>query len=446
MKGLFRSIAIALVALLAALSGPPSLRAETQVDTSRFFIDPATLPFAASAGTSTTRYWGISNGAGWRIEVPDNWNGDLVLYAHGYAGTGAQLFVGTPAFIRDYLIANRYAWAASSYRANGYVPGVGAEDTNDLVKIFKDVRLPNGKAPKLGRVYLYGVSMGGHVVGNMIERWRSNSFAGALPVCGVMGDNELFDFFQDMYLLAETLTGHTPIVPTPADYYTNPQRGWLVTKTLLGTPFPTVLTPAGTLFKQMIENLSGGDRPVYDQGFVGPNGGDFAFNFGSAVASPGRENESTVYQFDTDPTLLPEEQQFNATIVRVPLDSDIRDQNGIFNTATSSPALNANFKIPVLTLHTLGDLFVPFSMEQIYRRRAIEDGTSDRLVQRAIRGRGHCEFTSSEVSSAFADLVTWVVFGVTPQGDDILTPATVAAPNFGCRFTPVTHPLVPPCQ
>ena len=99
-----------------------------------------------------------------------------------------------------------------------------------------------------------------------------------------------------------------------------------------------------------------------------------------------------------------------------------------------------------MTLHTLGDLFVPFSMEQIYARRAIEVGTDDLLVQRAIRGRGHCEFGAAEVATGFGDLVNWVVKQVKPQGDDILDPATVAAPNFGCKFTPVTHALVPACQ
>jgi len=447
MNRLLVAVTVAVVSLGASLIGAPLAVAVTQVDASRFFVDPATLPFNASAGASTTRYWGISeHGAGWRIEVPANWNGDLVLYAHGYAGTGAQLFVQNPAFIRDSLIAKGYAWAASSYRANGYVPGTGAEDTHGLLKIFKDtVRTPDGKKLKPNRVYVYGVSMGGHIVGAMIEKW-GNSFAGALPLCGVMGDNELFDFFQDMYLVAETLAGNVPIVPTPADYYTNPNMGWLVTRTKLGTPFPTALTPAGTLFKQIIENLSGGDRPVYDQGFVGPNGGDFAFNFGSAVASPGRENIGTIYQFDSDPALSPAEQQFNASIVRVPPDKQVRDKNGIFTSTASSPALEAKFKIPVVTMHTLGDLFVPFSMEQIYARRAIETGSADLLVQRAIRGRGHCEFLTGEATAAFDDLVNWVVNGVKPQGDNILDPATVAAPNFGCKFTTATHPLVPACQ
>jgi hypothetical protein len=443
MKRLFLGITVALVVVGVTLSGLHPSFAITQVDTARFFVDPATLPFTALAGTSTSRYWGVTNGAGWQIEVPDNWNGDLVLYAHGYAGTGNQLGVSRPS-IRAYLIAKGYAWAASSYRANGYVPGTGAEDTYDLLKIFKQVVSKDGKKGNFNRVYLHGVSMGGHVVGYMIEKWR-NSFAGALPVCGVMGDNELFDFFQDMYLVAETLVGNTPVVPTPADYYTNPTKGWLVTRTKLGTPYPTVLTATGTLFKQIIENLSGGDRPVYDQGFVGPNGGDFAFNFGSAVAGPGRENFDTVYQFDTDPALSPDEQLFNNAVIRLTASTQDRDRNGIFTQVTSSPALTTKFKIPVLTLHTLGDLFVPFSMEQIYARRAIAAGTDDLLVQRAIRGRGHCEFGVAELTTAFDDLVNWVVNDAKPQGDDILDPATVAAPNFGCKFTPATHPLVPAC-
>jgi hypothetical protein len=67
------------------------------------------------------------------------------------------------------------------------------------------------------------------------------------------------------------------------------------------------------------------------------------------------------------------------------------------------------------------------------------------LVQRAIRGRGHCEFTTAEVVTAFDDLVNWVENGVKPAGDDILDPQVVAQPDFGCQFTPVDHPLVPPC-
>ncbi|HEX6031085.1 MAG TPA: hypothetical protein VFY90_06620, partial [Tepidiformaceae bacterium] len=305
---LFGIVAAAIVAMSALLS-PQSLMANPKVDTERFTIDTNQPAFTALPGARA--YFGIENGASWRIEVPDNWNGELVLYAHGYAGNAEALNVGTPSFLRAHLIEEGYAWAASSYQANGYVPGLGAEDTYDLIEIFRrevgkdyaggvigDSGTPN-------RIYLYGLSMGGHVVGHMIEKWP-NTFAGALPACGVMGDNELFDFFQDMYLLAETLVGNDPIVPTPADYYTNPAQGWQVTRTLLGSPYPTNLTATGQQLKQAIEMLSGGDRPVYDEGFVGPSGGAFAFNFGSATAGPSRENWDTIYQLDTDPAISAE--------------------------------------------------------------------------------------------------------------------------------------------
>lgn len=50
-----------------------------------YFVDESKLPFDALPGTSTTRLWGVRGGAGYRIEVPATWNGDLVLYAHGFA-------------------------------------------------------------------------------------------------------------------------------------------------------------------------------------------------------------------------------------------------------------------------------------------------------------------------------------------------------------------------
>ena len=94
MKRLFLGITVALVVVGVTLSGSHSSLAVTQVDTARFFVNEASLPFAALAGTSTSRYWGITNGAGWRIEVPDNWNGDLVLGIRWNGGLESSL--GTP--------------------------------------------------------------------------------------------------------------------------------------------------------------------------------------------------------------------------------------------------------------------------------------------------------------------------------------------------------------
>jgi hypothetical protein len=89
----------------------------------------------------------------------------------------------------------------------------------------------------------------------------------------------------------------------------------------------------------------------------------------------------------------------------------------------------------VLSLHGLGDLFVPFSMEQVYAAEVAEAGRSELLVQRAVRATGHCEFSPAEAGRAWDDLVAWVTDGTRPDGDDVTDRAAVADPTFGCRFS-----------
>ncbi|MEJ2089187.1 MAG: prolyl oligopeptidase family serine peptidase [Gammaproteobacteria bacterium] len=265
----------ALCALLASAS-----LTSTADPKSWFIVDPS-----FEARPNATAYYGEHAGSGYRIEVPDDWNGELVLYAHGYRGTGPALTVNSHP-IRDHLLALGYAWAASSYSSNNYDPGIGARDTHKLIGLFA------GLVANPSRVYLMGHSMGGHVTGLAIEQWPE-SFAGAVPMCGVMGDSELFDYFQDVYLVGETLIGHVPAVPTPDDYLSN---GVLqLVAALSGPPpvYPSSLSPTGETFKKVIENLTGGKRPTFEQGFsTGPYGGSFIL----AVAGTGngRENLTTV--------------------------------------------------------------------------------------------------------------------------------------------------------
>ena len=124
----------------------------------------------------------------------------------------------------------------------------------------------------------------------------------------------------------------------------------------------------------------------------------------SARGEGTRTNVDTVYQIDADPALSAEEIALNASILRIDLDPQARREQGL----AGVPAIAGTFRMPVLSMHTLGDLFVPFSMEQIYARRAAENGVGDRLVTRAIRDINHCGFTTVEMERGFADLVNWV--------------------------------------
>ena len=99
------AIALAATALLAACGGgdgpePEETRAQ---DSRTFTADAATKTFAAMAAapgdvvdmSTTSRWAGVLGNAAYRVEVPANWNGKLVMYAHGYAGTGDNVLNGS---------------------------------------------------------------------------------------------------------------------------------------------------------------------------------------------------------------------------------------------------------------------------------------------------------------------------------------------------------------
>lgn len=393
-----------------------------------YFVDETKLPFAALPGATTTRYWGVHDGAGYRIEVPQQWNGELVLYAHGYRGTGPELTVDNPS-IRAYLVAHGFAWAASSYSTNGYDVKQGVKDTHALGAFF------TGLVANPTRTYIMGHSMGGHITGVAIEQYR-NAYAGALPMCGVMGDRALFDYFLDFHLVAQALTGIQVAFPFPDNYQTAivPQ----IKAALLGNPALMQQLKAAMKYR------SGGERPLYDS-VAFASWFNFLFTLGGGdptlgvAPGPVAGNMGTVYQLDGDPALSPDEVKLNASVQRVATSPQGAQPNGLANI----PPIAGEMTIPVVTLHTLGDLFVPLSMEQIYAKRA---GQSDLLVARAIRDVGHCGFTVAEQERAFADLVAWVEQGIKPAGDAILDPVAVANPAFGCQFTLVKRPYAPACQ
>jgi len=427
-------LAFVVILLSLAVWGPGSIVVKADRPP-QYFVDETKLPFDALSGTTTTRLWGVHGGAGYRIEVPEHWNGELVLYAHGFRGAGLELTVSnTP--IRRYLVEHGYAWAASSYATNGYDVTQGVKDSHDLGTLF------NGLVGHPNQVYFTGTSMGGHITGVAIEQYP-NAYVGAMPMCGVMGDNTLFDYFVENHLAAQTLAGLPQPFPFPAGYSTTVVPQLRAAFGMAPANFPASLSPLGQKFAGVVKNLSGGERPMFDPGFrFAPTGGNFLLSQGVGFGEGSITNVDRVYQIDNDPALSAEEVALNANILRIDLDPQARREQGL----AGVPAIAGDLKMPVLSMHTLGDLFVPFSMEQIYARRAAANGDAGHLVTRAIRDINHCGFNTVEMEEGFAALVNWVDNGVKPAGDNILTPAVVANPNFGCAFTRGSHALAPVCQ
>lgn len=439
-----------------AVAPPPGpAPEETRLQDGRNSFAPAnptatTFDAMAAAGggdafdyAGTSRWAGMLGGAQYNVEVPKNWNGKLVLYAHGYAGEGNLLTVDAPP-IRRHLLQQGYAWAASSYSKNFYDVRAGVEDTNALALQFNAIAKAAGRdlaAPD--RVYITGHSMGGHITAAAIEDEtyatanHKMKYNGAVPMCGVVGDTELFDYFAGAQVAAQALAGQASY-PTPKWADIAAQVGGMLFTDFTTSPVPNIDTTAtGAKYASVIKNLTGGDRPMFALGLKA--GGSFAAVwgvFGSDGTVNGILNKSTLdtnrftYKIDGDTA---GSDTLNAAAQKL---TAVADANRLRTDGLRwIPKVNGEFKIPVVTLHTLGDLYVPFSMEQIYNKHVAAKGNSQWLVQRAIRGITHCDFTIKEQEEAFDAMVAWEQGGPVPAGDDVVTPATVASPLYGCTFT-----------
>ncbi|HSR86661.1 MAG TPA: hypothetical protein VLM11_20995 [Streptosporangiaceae bacterium] len=421
-------------------------------------------PIANSSGQLSQIWTGIGkDGAAYRIEVPPAWNGTLVMFAHGFRGTGNVVWVDEPQ-LRQYFVDHGFAWAASSYALNGYDPGDGVVDTHDLLQSFPSVTGLHAQ-----QVVMTGLSMGGEITTAEIEAYKGD-FAGAMPYCGVLAGNDLFNYYLGANVTAAGLTGTAISYPTtladgqayaPA-YQTTvqselPALGITPNPATGGQTFTNNFTKTGSLWADTVEQLSGGTRPGFQSainywdgfGFAplthipflfglypGTNGGTLGFANGSVAG-----NEHTFYTFSDQPNhKLHQEIALNKKVLRVPV------------TATSSadglspaelPIINGDPGIPVLSIHGIGDLFVPFSMDQRYDAMMVANGQGKLFVGRAIREVTHCGYTTNELSAGFSSLMSWIATGKRPAGDPILEPKAVRSPFFGCRFTdpaPGAHP------
>ncbi|RJF91794.1 alpha/beta hydrolase family protein [Noviherbaspirillum saxi] len=422
----------------------PTGQASRLQDSRIYTLDPTALPFGPMAGVAaeTDRWAGVLNGSGYRIEVPKRWNGRLVLYAHGYDGLEPVLKVSDVP-IRRYLVENGYAWAAASFSKNGYDVRAGVEDTNALALAFTTIAAQNSRPlPAPSKIYIVGASMGGHVAAAAIERETLETannkvrYNGALSMCGVVGDTDLFNY-ATAYQLAAQYLGGLPATTFPVTDFAGKEER---IKDALWRIFPLFPTDQGRKLSAAFISLTGGPRPIAEDSFkLKPFQDPVWRRFGDDGTIEGiltkniADTTGIAYQLDADPALSPEEQTMNATILRVTSASDAnpRRTDGL----RWVPKVNGQFDVPVVTLHSLGDLFVPFSMQQIYKRRALANGSDRWLIQRAIRSPGHCDFTITEQVEAFQSMVTWEQFGTKPAGDDVLNPAVVANANYGCSFT-----------
>ena len=349
---------------------------------------------------------GKYDGGLYRIEVPDAWNGDLVLFAHGFVPNvgqnGSMLRVGVHRF-REHVVKEGFAWAASSYRCNGYVPGQGLLDTIALVDLFKQSN--GGRAA--ARVYLTGESMGGHVTLLGMQEFPT-TFAGGLAMCPA--GPELFDYFAAMSAAAEVVTGvqlHADSVPQDVAKMTE----------LLGKP--PDYSEKGKQLASIEIQMSGGPRPFAMEGLAGRFIPNMSTSTGALVGSTTPTNraiDTAHLTYSIGDGLGLTAATLNAKARRKAGDPDMRGANGPYEEVVP---FDGKIQRPLMTMHGTGDLYVPIVLEQSLKHAVKAAGRERLLTQRIYRIGAHCQFSQPEMTRAFDDLVAWVKGGAKPQGDDV---------------------------
>jgi hypothetical protein len=398
---------------------------------------------AAAQGPIDTS--GEINGAPYRIVVPANWNGTLLVYAHGYRDKADHLGevdnrnpdIAPNAALATALLAQGYALSGSAYRDNGWEVEGGIQDTKDLAVFFKD------NIGKPERTIIWAFSMGTVIAFDSMERF-GGIYDGALCGCAVgAGATQTWDAGTDFTLAYETVFGfpgswgsvadlrddidfETEVQPMLIAEVSNPANfpKFEFLRLVTGVPGRGITPPPppafypGWLFTDMffatearaeLERRAGGP-------FVQNLDRDYNLTTAEKTYLMGLGIPSTVI----DGWLL---QMNNSRIIDSP------------NFSRNYVAHNANYsgkiKKPVLTMHTVIDPLVTVSQAYEYKETIEAAGRGNLLFQTYTTGNGHCAFTGPQLITAVGAINSWVTTGTKP------TPATFpAALGFDSNFVP----------
>ncbi len=326
--------------------------------------------------------------------MPEHWNHQLVLYMHGFGQLRPDARVSPPD-IRHHLVAQGYAWAASSFSSTSFIPGRAADETAALWDFF---------ARKYGRPdfsYVMGESMGGAATNVAAERF-GDRFNGALALCGSADATAAVMGGADFFAAGAFVAG-----VTQAEFDSTTDIGTLVHQRIL----PALDDPdAHRRFEDLIIDLTGGPRLFDREGIHVEESTDWGRVelLVSAHLAPKRD---TNYRLGPGREVSSED--FNRAAIRLPVNGEalrafLEDGNS-----------KGQLAMPMIAMHTTGDGEVGINQAQLLQRKVDVAGKRDLLVQRVVRDPSHCGFKSSEQAVAFDDLVMWVEHHHKPDGMDV---------------------------
>lgn len=394
---------------------------------------------------------GEIDGAPFRIKVPANWNGTLLVFAHGYrdrADHPGEVDNRTPdaspnPALDPALLAQGYALAGSAWGSNGWAVEDGVRDTKNLVTFFRD------NVGKPDRTILWGFSLGSVVTFKSMEQF-GGVYDGALAACAIgAGTPRTWDTAASLLLAYDVVFGAPSNWGTVAD--------------AADVNFETVVQPK--LFAE-VNNPANFPRFEFVR-LVGGNPGrgiqpppppffypfwvftDFFFITEARAELERRAGGPVVQNVSHTYDLSPQERAYlnalgvpggviDGWLAQMNARTNIDAPNHSRNYLERNAEYSGKIKHPVLTMHTVVDGLVIVAQEAAYRDTVAAAGRSDRLFQVYTSGSqlgqvpgsiGHCDFTPQQLLASVAAVENWVKTGVRPTQANF--PAALGfVPNF----------------
>src|SRR5579864_6156525 len=337
----------------------------------------------AAAGTER----GDINGAKFRIDMPEKWNGGLVVYCHGYSDASGS-FEDKPSPFIAIFTSQGYAFIQSGYAAGGWAIQEAVADTEALRRYF----IRKYGAPK--ETYITGHSMGGFLTMMMVESFPSIYDAG-MPLCGPLGAATWFMERQpfDLRIVFDYYFPGALPDPShvPASFKMTKEINEQITQVLDAKPdkaeilrrwsgIHTNKELAGTVvfFTYILMDLEqrGGGNPF--------------------------DNRNFIYSGTPDDNAL------NDGVKRYASSARAIEYLHTYYTPTG------RLTRPMLAIHTTYDPIVPPWVPNAYSPLTEQVGTQNLYVQQYVKHEGHCAINNSEVARGFAERREWKNHGIRP--------------------------------
>ena len=322
------------------------------------------------------------------VPPPGIWNGQLVVFAHGFVRPDAPpsfelpLLDGVPLPLVVQSLG--YAFATTTYRDNGLLILEGVDDIRQLLAAF------NLTHPAPTRTHVFGVSEGGLVATLLAER-SPDAVTSAIAACAPIGNfrlqinyignfRVLFDYFFPLVIKGSPIqipqdvidqwdTAYVPAIA--AALQANPGRALELMRVARAaydpSNFNTVINTAITALRY---NVLGANNAAFKLG-GNPYG-----------------NRLTLYLGSSNDLRL------NLLVRRFSASSVALQQLQLYET-------NGDLRVPLVTLHTTLDEAVPFGHELLYLTK-VDLFERGRFVPLPVNRYGHCNFTTNELLGSFA--------------------------------------------